>query len=510
MCLRSFAVRSLLALAVALVAEHGIHAQGPAQDGSVYTPVYTPTYVPVTPRSPNAALSLPNPITPFFRALLPAQANQQPGIQQVQAVAPMPNPIAPPAGVQPPGMMNPGVAPGTPVGPGMRPTEPLEEAADYVMGTLQLNWDDAAIRTTNWFDVDYQLSWLRAARTPPLVTSSGSSVPLAQAGVLGLNSTAILLGQNPWSVSPSSGFRMAAGQWLDDSFAIELGGFLLEDKAGLFHAGGDGSPTSFSVGRPFIDTSNHAEAAAVTAFPNAFSGTIDALSRAQMWGTEANVVFREEPGRFFQTKLRAGLRYLDLDETISIQENSTPLGKFSIPFNGAVIVTNPDSVRVIDTFRTHNQFIGPQVGFDTAWKLGRLNFLLDARVAIGGNHQVIDIGGTSETISGGRTTNLVQGGLLATSSNSGQFTRDTLSIVPEIELKMEYRFTPTVSAFVSYDFLAWSDVANPGDQIPRQVDLTRVPTSAVFGQPGGVNPGVSLSHGPFTSQSLHVGMVLKF
>ena len=67
-----------------------------------------------------------------------------------------------------------------------------------------------------------------------------------------------------------------------------------------------------------------------------------------------------------------------------------------------------------------------------------------------------------------------------------------------------------MSAFVSYDILAWSDAVNPGEQIPLRVDLTRVPTSAVFGQPGGTNPGVSITHTHFTSQSLHVGVTLKF
>ena len=280
------------------------------------------------------------------------------------------------------------------MGPAIRQSEPLEEAADYVMGTLQMGWDDSAYRTFEWVNLDYQLSWLRGAHTPPLLTASGSAVPLA----LSRRLRAQLDGDSGrQGHDPGQPVVRLPPRWGAVSRHLVRGrgpGFVLEDRASIFHAGGTGAADSFSVARPFIDTATGGESAAVTAFPGAFAGSVDVASRAQLWGTEMNAVFREEPGRFFQTKLRAGVRYLDLDQTVSITELSTPQNAFAIPFNGAVVVTNPDSVRVIDTFRTRNQFIGPQVGFETGWKVGRLNFDLDARVAIGGNHQVVDIGGT--------------------------------------------------------------------------------------------------------------------
>jgi Putative beta barrel porin-7 (BBP7) len=167
-------------------------------------------------------------------------------------------------------------------------------------------------------------------------------------------------------------------------------------------------------------------------------------------------------------------------------------------------------VRVTDSFRTHNEFFGPQAGFDTSWRLGRLVFDIDAKLGIGDSHQEVTINGTSETISGGKSTNLVQGGLLANSSNIGHFTRDAFSVLPEIELKVEYRFTPTISAFASYDALIWQDVSTAGEQIPGVVDVTRVPTNRFFGSTGGVNPGPSITHGNFVSQSMHLGVLWKF
>ena len=163
-----------------------------------------------------------------------------------------------------------------------------------------------------------------------------------------------------------------------------------------------------------------------------------------------------------------------------------------------------------DSFRTHNEFIGGQVGFDTSWRLGRLVFDLDTKVALGNTRQEVTINGTSEIIQGGVPTNLVQGGLLANSSNIGRYSHDAFSVIPEIELKMEYRCSPTVSLFASYDALIWQDVAMAGEQIPTSVDTTRVPTLATFGKAGGVNPGFIMEHGNFVSQSVHVGVLWKF
>ena len=379
------------------------------------------------------------------------------------------------------------------------------------MGTLQTDWDDSAIQTTRWFNADYQLSWLRGQRTQPLVTSSGSSVPLASAGVVGLNTTTVLLGgASAWDTSPSSGFRLNTGRWLDNCWGVEVGGFLLENRANIFGAASDGSANSFALARPFTDSATGTQQAAVIALAGSEAGSISALTRAQMWGAEGNFVFREEPGRFFQTQLRAGVRYIDYDDSILIQSTSTPLGVVSIPFNGNLQVTNPDSVRVTDSFRTHNQFLGGQVGFDTSWRLGRLVFDLDAKLALGDTRQEVTVNGTSETISGGRTTNLVQGGLLANSSNIGSYSRDAFSVIPEIELKVEYRFSPTLSLFASYDALIWGDVATAGEQVPTTVDVTRVPTNRFFGSAGGVNPGFTMGHGNFVSQSMQLGVILKF
>jgi hypothetical protein len=96
-------------------------------------------------------------------------------------------------------------------------------------------------------------------------------------------------------------------------------------------------------------------------------------------------------------------------------------------------------------------------------------------VALGGTRQEVDIaGGQVRTPPGGPSQALL-GGLLAVNSNIGQRSRNEFSVVPEVGLNVGYQVTDHIRAFVGYNFLYWSNVVRPGDQIDRVVDVNRVP-----------------------------------
>jgi hypothetical protein len=63
------------------------------------------------------------------------------------------------------------------------------------------------------------------------------------------------------------------------------------------------------------------------------------------------------------------------------------------------------------------------------------------------------------------------GGIFAQPSNIGRQNRDEFAVVPALELKLSYAFTSHLRAFVGYDFLYWSRVARPGDQINQTLNL---------------------------------------
>ena len=70
-----------------------------------------------------------------------------------------------------------------------------------------------------------------------------------------------------------------------------------------------------------------------------------------------------------------------------------------------------------------------------------------------------------------------RGGLLAAGPNLGRFTRDQFSVVPELTLNVGYNVTPNLRLFAGYNFLLWTNVIRPGDQIDHVVDLTFVPNA---------------------------------
>jgi hypothetical protein len=78
------------------------------------------------------------------------------------------------------------------------------------------------------------------------------------------------------------------------------------------------------------------------------------------------------------------------------------------------------------------------------------------------------------------------GGLLAVGPNLGTFNRDQFSVVPEVTINLGYWVTPTIKAYVGYNFLYWSNVLRAGDQIDRVVDVTFVPNPPMNVPPSGL------------------------
>jgi hypothetical protein len=96
--------------------------------------------------------------------------------------------------------------------------------------------------------------------------------------------------------------------------------------------------------------------------------------------------------------------------------------------------------------------------------------------------QTIDInGGQSELRANGQVVNSV-GGLLALPSNIGTESRDRFAVVPEVGVSLGYSVTDRLRVSVGYNFLYWSSVVRPGDQINRNLDVLQIPN---FGIPAG-------------------------
>jgi hypothetical protein len=93
-----------------------------------------------------------------------------------------------------------------------------------------------------------------------------------------------------------------------------------------------------------------------------------------------------------------------------------------------------------------------------------------AKVALGDTHEALNVFGTSTLVPNPGPTQTAAGGQFAAPSNLGRTTRDTLAIVPELELGVAYQFGHHWQAYVAYDFLYWSRVVRPGRQVDLVVD----------------------------------------
>jgi hypothetical protein len=244
------------------------------------------------------------------------------------------------------------------------------------------------------------------------------------------------------------------------------------------------------------------------------SGSVDVPSSSRLWGAEANALVTLSCEGSLHTCALAGFRYLDLQEGLGIESFSTALANDvstdTVVFQGQPI-RPPGSVLVDDQFHTRNQFYGGQIGGRMDYTSGKLFGSLAMKVALGNTHEVIRNTGLTTLILAGQPNITVDGGRLVGLSNAGRFSQDEFSVVPEVEVKVGYRVTHNIKALVGYNFLYWTEVVRPGDQIDQTVDARQVPTSIVF-TPGlvGTAPTVPFRKSDYWAQGITFGLEFAF
>ena len=347
---------------------------------------------------------------------------------------------------------------------------------------------------------EYLLWWTKKDHTPPLVTTSTDPTGF---GFLGQPNTVVLFGGD-LGRDPRSGFRGNAGLWLDDCCreALEIGGFFLGQRSTNFSAA---SGPNGVLARPFFNVNANTEFAQLVAFPGISTGTVSIHAPSSLWGLDTNLRCNVCCGCDYRFDVLGGFRFLRLDESITIVEQIQGLAGAPPPFTNA-------QTTVIDSFATRNNFYGGQLGVAGEWKRGPWFVDLRGKLALGATDQRIDING-SETITdaAGNTRNF-NGGLLALSSNIGRFHKTQFSVVPELGVTLGYQLTDTVRLYAGYNILYWTRVVRPGDQIDRNLDVTKIPNFAVAGAtPTGQNfPGVLFKQTDYWAQGLVLGFEIRY
>jgi hypothetical protein len=303
-----------------------------------------------------------------------------------------------------------------------------------------------------WAGFDYLHWWMRESPVRgPLLTIGDLSDPIP--GAVGQPGTRVLFGDDGIDYGEFSGFRTTIGWWFDPDLhcGFEFGGFLLEHSGTSFAQGTDSSgnpPLFFAILDP--DTLAETSAPISSSVPG---GTLISAG-AQFWGAEANLLCNLCRNYFCSVDLFGGFRYLDLDESLRIQTataSGTPLA----------------SVLLDDRFATRNQLFAGQIGLKTELRCGCCFLLVRSSIALGNGRQVVNIEGGS-TASG--ASSVSPGGFFALPGNIGRYQRDEFTYAPEITVKVGFHVAPGIRVYGGYDFLWWSEVVRPGEQIDRAIN----------------------------------------
>ncbi len=363
---------------------------------------------------------------------------------------------------------------------------------------------------------EYLLWWTKGYPVPILVTTAPATNPEATLGTLGVNGTVPLYGGSNVHFNPGSGYRLTAGWFFDPCgmCGIEGSFFSLPRRNSDFSANSNQFPV---LARPFFNVNIGAPDRELTTTPGIGPGSffnlvggIDVHNYTELWGTQLNVRRLLCCGCDYSISAIAGFRYLDLREGLDIHEFATSLK--AVP--GIPAFDPGNQLSLTDSFHTHNRFYGGQVGLDGDLRRGRWTFGGKAQVALGVTSQTIDIAGSQTVVTPAGQVTTVPGGLLALASNSGHFHRDRFGVVPEVGLRVGYYITPNVRVFVGYDFLYWSNVVRPGDQVDTSVNVTQIPnfgSAPAFAPPSNlVRPIVPFRATGFWAQGINAGIEVRY
>ena len=98
-------------------------------------------------------------------------------------------------------------------------------------------------------------------------------------------------------------------------------------------------------------------------------------------------------------------------------------------------------------------------------------------------------------------------GVLALGTNSGTFTGDTFTMIPQLGLELGFQVNCHWRAYVGYDILYWGSVVRAGEQIDLNIDPRNIPPTQDPALPFPAFPGRTTS---FWAQGVNVGTEFRF
>lgn len=441
-----------------------------------------PATVHTLPVAPAPAAFRPGPATPAPWVAPPTPAGMTPAVYQSTPTLPAPTETLPPPQPWSPPLTAAGLSS---FRPGNEPPAPGAGCAPWDTQVYGL-W------TTNF---EFLLWFLHRDKLPAFLYTTNSAlspVPIGSGEVV--NSPPAF----NFEKEPLPGGRVSVGYWFTSDLdlvnrnnpvftdtGIEVTAFALAQRSIDIVAAG---PTLI---RPLIDLNNATASGVIIAAPGIASGVFRATESAELWGLEANglkTVYADAPGENIRVDLLGGFRFLRLNSELDITSNSVFADDLKAFPALAGLAGN--RLSITDSFHVTDSFYGGQIGLNLSYITPCVIASLSGKLALGDIHQELEIGGNQVRTTPGGAVIVNSGGVLAQNSNIGTFTRDRVSLVPEISFKFDFPIGRQFEFYAGYTILGISNVIRPGSQVDPVVDTSQIPNFAHGPATGLMRPGV--------------------
>lgn len=373
-----------------------------------------------------------------------------------------------------------------------------------------------------WVRGEALVWWTKGMWLPPLVTTSPAGTPQEDAGVL--PDAEVLFPLDDVLQNERYGGRLRAGMWLDPCHqkGVEVEYFGLGSESGRYvNAGRPGGRPI--IARPFFNINPRLplappaddfdpparEDSELVSFPDILEGTITVGVHGSLHSVAPHFRFNVccknwcwqdpccpcnvYPGSS-RLDFLVGYRYMRLREGVWITEDLTSIDP-----------ERPGDFDILDKFDTYNDFHGFELG--VVWERHHRCWFVEAagKIALGNNHQVVDIFGTTVFTAPGAAPVTDTGGLLAQRTNIGRHTRNDFTAIPEVGFTVGYHVTPRLSLTFGYTLLYWGRVLRPGEQIDLDVNPDLLPEERVPFE-GALRPRFVFNDTDFWAQGINLGL----
>jgi hypothetical protein len=397
-------------------------------------------------------------------------------------------------------------------------TAPVAQDQTAVGPSVQISRLYGGLEYLHWWVKDAPLA-VPLVSTGPEANKEGFLINSNSTILYGAPFSPAVGGNDKQSFPGFNGARLTVGYWLDDAqrYAVEASGFLLQSRTTTFQARGDstGSP---GMRIPVFNTIPYnpgggcdperagfclvpqTEDGLPLAVPGELTGGVRITNSLQLGGLDLTGVLPIYRNAAWQVNGLVGGSFLQLNEAFNLTADLEGLPTSDL-YAG-------QSGYAVDQFKTRNRFYGASLGLRGRYSFGPMYLEGTGRFSFGASQEVLTVNGSYQDFNAPFANSHGPYGIFAMPANEGRFSRTNFAVVPEVQVKLGYNITPSITLTVAYDFLYDSNVIRPGDQLNRNI-----PKGQTFQQDGTpaslVSPAKLFRTTDFFAQGISFGLTFR-